>query len=220
MKLDKNTVTVLKNFSSVNTNLVIKPGKTFSTMSPAKDILATYTGDVEFDNTLSIYNLNEFLAVLTAFEDPSLELSDNYVTISEGNQKVTYVYADESLLITPTKKLNFPTPEIEFNLSKEQLMKILKMSAILSVDELSFIGDGDKIIARVSDSKNPSGNSFDIDLETKNSLVFKVIIKVEKIKVLPGGYKVEISSVGISKFTSDDAELQYYVGIESTSTFK
>ena len=40
MKLSNGTVTVLKNFSTINQNLVIKPGNKISTMSAMKNIVA------------------------------------------------------------------------------------------------------------------------------------------------------------------------------------
>lgn len=219
MKLDKNTEIVLKNFATINTNLVIKPGKSFSTWSMGKDILATYSGETEFAETVSIYNLPEFLAVLSAFKEPELDLGIKSVVVKEDKQKVTYVYADESLLSSPSKAINMPAAEIEFDLTADNLAKIQKMSSILSVGDLAFIGDGEKLIARVYDSKNPTGNSFDIDLETETQNTFNVILRVEKLKVIPSDYKVEISSKRISKFTSSAIELSYWIAVEGTSTF-
>ena len=48
MKLSENTLSVLKNFSTINQNLLIKPGKTLSTMSAMKNIVATAKVEEDF----------------------------------------------------------------------------------------------------------------------------------------------------------------------------
>ena len=40
MKIGKDTIEVLKNFSSINPNLVIKPGNKVSTIAEAKNVMA------------------------------------------------------------------------------------------------------------------------------------------------------------------------------------
>ena len=43
MEISANTVNILKNFASVNSNIIIKPGKKLMTISEAKNILAEAT---------------------------------------------------------------------------------------------------------------------------------------------------------------------------------
>lgn len=221
MNLSKETLSVLQNFASINTNLVIKPGKKFSTMSSSKDVMAEYEGDDDFEKQVSLFNLNELLGVVASFDKPELDLDDKFMTVKEGKQKVKYIYADESLLTTPSKAIQMPKAEINFALSAANLAKLQKMSAILAVEDLAFVGDGKKIIARVYDSKNPTGNSFDIDLETKTTEKFNVLFKVEKLKLMSGmDFDVEISSKKISKFLSKSIKLVTYVAVEASSTFE
>jgi hypothetical protein len=221
MNLSKETLSVLQNFSTINTNLVIKPGKKFATMSASKDVMSEYEGDDDFEKQVSVFNLNEFLAVVSSFEKPELVLDDKYMTVKEGKQKVKYIYADETLLTTPTKAIQMPKAEIEFEMTAGNLAKLQKMSSVLAVEDLAFVGDGKKIIARVYDSKNPTGNSFDVDLETKTSEKFNVLFKVDKLKLMTGmDFDVEVSSKKISKFSSKSIKLVTYVAVESASTFE
>lgn len=219
MQLSKETLDILKAFANINTNLVIKPGKKFSTMSASKDILADYEGTDDFTKQVSVFNLNELLGVIGSFGKPEIELDDKSMTVKEGKAKVTYVYAEESLLTTPTKALQMPKAEVEFDLTAEQLSQLKKMSGILAVEDIAFVGNGKKVIAKVFDSKNPTGNSFDIDLETSSTEKFNVLFKVEKLKLPDGGYKVELSSKKISRFTHESIKLSVFVAIEATSTF-
>jgi hypothetical protein len=219
MQLSKQTVDMLKAFAAINTNLVIKPGKKFATMSASKDIFAEYEGEDDFSKQVAVFNLNELLGVIGSFSKPELDLDDKAMTVKEGKAKVKYVYAEESLLTTPTKSLQMPTPDVEFDLSAETLAQLKKMSGILAVEDIAFVGDGKKVIAKVFDAKNPTGNSFDIDLETKTTEKFNVMFKVEKLKLPDGGYKVELSSKKISRFTHSAIKLSVFVAIEATSTF-
>lgn len=220
MQLTKQTVDVLKVFSTINTNLVVKPGKKITTVSVAKDVMAEYEGDDDFTKSVSLFNLNEFLGVVSAFDKPELDLDEKFMMIKEGKQKVKYVYADESLLTTPTKTIKMPDAEVEFDLSAANLARIQKMSGVLGVEDISFIGDGKKIIARVLDAKNATGNSFDIDLDTLTTETFDVQFKVEKLKLMGGlDYKVEISSKRISKFSAKTIKLTVFIAVEATSTF-
>jgi hypothetical protein len=220
MKLSKETLSVLKQFATINTNIVIKPGTKFSTMSASKDIMSEFEGSDQFDKQISIFNLNEFLGVVGSFESPELDLDDKFLTVKEDKQKVKYIYADESLLTTPSKSINMPKAEVVFDLSASQFAKIQKMAAVLAVEDLAFIGDGKKIIARVFDSKNPTGNQFDIDLETKTAETFNALFKVEKMKLLnEQDFNVEISSKKISKFTCTGIKLTTFIAVETSSTF-
>ena len=61
MRLSNDTVAVLKNFSSINQNLVIKAGNEISTMSAMKNIVAKADVKETFPKDFAIYDLNEFL---------------------------------------------------------------------------------------------------------------------------------------------------------------
>ncbi|SVD17748.1 uncharacterized protein METZ01_LOCUS370602, partial [marine metagenome] len=73
MNLSNETVSVLKNFATINQNLVIKSGSNISTMSAMKNIVASAEVKEVFPTEFAIYDLNEFLAALSLFEKPSLD---------------------------------------------------------------------------------------------------------------------------------------------------
>lgn len=221
MKLSDTTLAVLKCFSAINTNIVIKQGSKISTISASQDILAEYKCEEKFDKQVSIYNLNELLSVIASFSSPELELDDKFLTVKEGKNKVMYVYADESLLTKPPEKtLSMPNPEVSFTLAAESLVKIQKMAGILGVDDISIVGDGKSLTAKVCDISNPTGNKFELDLDTNSVLVFMAHFKVDKFtKLFAGEYAVEISSKKISKFTNKSVQLVEYLAVEADSEF-
>jgi len=219
VKLNKETVEILRNFASINTNLVIHPGKKISTMSATKDILAEYEGVDNFQKQVSIFNLSELLGAYSSFGDPELVLEDKNLIIKQGKQQVKYIYADESVLITPKKEIKMPSTDIEVELSGELITRLQKMASILSVEDLAIVGDGKTISVKVFDAKNPTANEFVVDVEVKTKDVFQVNFKVEKLRLYPSDYKVEISSKKISKWTATAVKLTVFIAVETTSVF-
>ena len=59
MKISKETLDVLKNFSAINPNLVINEGNKLSTIAEAKNIMASTTVSETFPKEIGIYDLNE-----------------------------------------------------------------------------------------------------------------------------------------------------------------
>ena len=77
MKLSNNTISVLKNYASINQNLMIKGGKEITTMSAMKNIIARAEVEEDFPQEVAIYDLNEFLSCLSLFKIPNLEIDHN-----------------------------------------------------------------------------------------------------------------------------------------------
>ena len=95
MKLNATTHDILKNFSEINTNILIKPGSELNTISTMRNIFAKATITESFDNEFGIYDLNEFLSVVSSLDKPELTLNDKHMTISaEGSRaKAKYFYS-------------------------------------------------------------------------------------------------------------------------------
>jgi hypothetical protein len=220
MILSKETLSLLKAFSSINSNILIKPGNKLATVSAAKDIMAEVEVAENFTKTAGIFNLNELLGVVSLFTSPEIEMDDKFLIVKEGKNKIKYVYADASLLTVPSKSITMPPSEINFTLTAGNLQKIQKASSALSVGDLAFIGDGSKIVAQVLDTKNPTSNNFELDLDTPTTEKFRVLFKVDKLKLVSDlDYSVAISSKKISKFSATSPKLSVFVAVESQSEF-
>lgn len=220
MKLSKETLTLLKNFSAINSNLLLKPGKTISTISAQKNVMADASIAEEIGQEFGIYDLNEFLGALSLFEDPELEFNDKFVKIKHAKNSVKFFSADPSVLAAPTKKINFPAAEIEFTIPAATLAMIQKTASVLSASDVSIVGDGTKISVVVGDKKNITGNSYEADVGEECDKVFCVNLKVENLKMLPGQYDVAIAARKISRFKATNSDLTYYVAIEADSSFE
>ena len=218
MKLSKETLAIIKNFSNINGNLSIKAGNKLSTVTAARNILAEAVIAEEFPCDFGIYDLSEFLGALSLFESPDLEFSSQYVNIVENNNGVRYYAAAASALTTVPPIKAFPTPDVEFDMTGQMLSHIQRVSSILRVADFSVIGDGSDITISVGDKTNPTGNVFTSKLGVTDK-EFKVNFKVENIKMMPGDYRVSIGAKKIARFQATNTQLTYYVAIELDSTF-
>ena len=218
MKLSKDTVALFKNFAGINSNLLLKTGNKLATISAQKNVMADATVAETFPE-FGIYDLNEFLGAMSLFEDPELTFSDKYVTIQEGSNSIKYFAADASVLTAPQKSITFPEAEIEFKLTTTMLNMIQKTASVLRASDVAIVGDGSTMSVVVGDKKNATGNSYSANVGTTDK-TFKVNLKVENLKMLPGDYNVSVSSKKISRFQSTSTDLVYYVAVEADSTFE
>ena len=221
MKLNTNTHNILKNFSEINTNILINPGKELSTISTMRNIFAKASIDESFDTEFGIYDLNEFLAVVSGMNKPELSLQDKHMTISpEGSKsKVKYFYSDPSVIVAPTKEVNMPEAEVTFSLTEANLEQLKKMAAILKSPDLALIGEkGGDIVLKVCDKKNDTSNNFDIVVGESATTDYTFYFKVENMKMIPGDYDVSVSSKSISHFKNKKLPIEYWIALEPDST--
>jgi len=221
MKLSDQTLSFLKNFSTINQSILFKQGTKLRTISVMKNILAEVTIDEELPQDFGIYDLNQFLNGLSLHYSPELDFAnEGHVVIREGKMRSKYFFADPQVIITPPEKpLTLPTEDVTFDLSTEQLDKLLKAAAIYQLPDLAVVGGEGVVKIVVRDKKNDTSNDFSIIVgETDKTFSFN--FKVENIKILPGTYNVVVSSKLLSRFTCKDHDLVYYIALEPDSTFE
>jgi hypothetical protein len=220
MKLSDKTLSVLKNFSSINQSILFKEGSKLRTISVMKNILAEATVSEEFMKDFGVYDLNQFLNGLSLHQSPELDFAnDGYVVIREGKMRSKYFFADPNVIVTPPdKSIDLPSEDVCFELSTEQLDKLLKAAAVYQLPDLCAVGENGVVKLLVRDKKNDTSNDFAIVVGETNS-EFSFNFKVENIKVLPGTYEVVVSRKLLSRFTSKNHDLTYYIALEPDSTF-
>jgi hypothetical protein len=217
MKLSNETTEVLKNFSTINQNLVIKQGSKISTMSAMKNIIANATVTEDFPREFAIYDLNEFLAVISLFEKPELDFKDNFVIITgEGTtDKVTYWYSDPSVVTTPQKEISMPSKEVSYTLSSNTLSDVQRAASVIGAPDM-VLENGN---LKVTDKKNGTANDYQTEVFDSNGSDYKFWFKVENLKIIPGTYDVEMSEKKISRFKNSKLDLEYFIALEPESTY-
>jgi len=221
MKLSDKTLSLLKNFSNINQSILFKEGSSLRTISVMKNILAEAKITEEIPKDFGIYDLSQFLNVnTTLFQSPELDFAnDGYVVIREGRSKQRFFFADPNVIITPPEKaITLPSEDVSFELSTEQLDRLLKAAAISQLPDLSVVGGEGVVKILVRDKKNDTSNDYSVVVgETDKDFSFN--FKVENIKILPGTYDVVVSQKLLSRFTSKNHDLTYYIALEPDSTF-
>lgn len=215
MKFSNETISVLKNFSNINPGLVFKPGSAIRTMHPQKTVMASATVSENFKQVARIYDLSRFLATLSLFDDPDVEFTDTKFIISSGRSKVSYTYAAEAMVVSaPDKDIKFPDPEAVVALTWKELDSVIRAAGVLKLSEVAFTSDGSTISLAAVDSKNPTADAYEIIVaEGITTPDFRMIIKVENLRLMQNDYEVALSSKGLAHFKSPKVE--YYIALEA-----
>lgn len=218
MKFSDRTLTILKNFATINPSLVMHPGKEIRTMSLHKNVMAVAQIEDEIPSQACIYDMSRFLSVYGLYKSPDIEFNERSFIIKEGKRKTNYIFADPSMVVAPPKdkKISVPNPEVEVSVEWDDLQAVIKASGVLQLPEIAFVGEEGTLYLRAIDSSNPSADTFGVELGETND-EFQLIFKNENLKMLPADYKVKLSSKGISEFQCDD--IKYFIAIESKSSF-
>ena len=216
MKLSNETKEVLKNFSTINQNLVIKQGSNISTMSAMKNIIANAKVTEEFPKEFAIYDLNEFLAALSLFAKPELDFKEDFVLFTEENKALKYWYSDPSVVTTPQKEITMPSVEISYKLSSSTLSEVQRAAAVIGAPDMLL--ENGKL--KVTDKKNSTANDYETPLDVgENDAKYKFWFKVENLKIIPGTYDVEMSSKKISRFKNTSVDVEYFIALEPESSY-
>jgi hypothetical protein len=221
MNLSSDTVSVLKNFSDINQNILVKPGNKVQTISTMKNILAEAEISEKFESEFAIYDLPEFLRSVELFDKPELKFNGgSNVQIADSNSKqaIKYFFADKSVIVSPTKNITMPDKEVTFTFKKETFAKLLKAATTLNLPDIAVKGDGKSINLVATDKKNKSSNEYSLVVgETDKS--FTAYFKTENFKMVSDDYDVAISKQKISHFVNRNKPIQYWIALEPDSEF-
>lgn len=222
MEISAETVNVLRNFSGINGNLIIRPGNRLMTISEAKNILAEATVKEEFANEVGIYDLTEFLNMLGLVDNPRVRFEDYYMNIGgqSGRELIKYYYADTEMLTSPTKPITMPEADVWFTLDQSTLSGLKKAASIFGHGQMVIEPDDGAIRLSVSDPENKTSNTYSVVVDGGyNNDTFNFVLNIVNLRMVSDDYQVKISSKLISEFTNSDETLKYWVALEKSSTY-
>lgn len=214
--LSQTTLNILKNFATINNGIIIKKGNTLRTISNAENILASANVEESFPQTFAIYDLNQFLAGLSLFDNPSLVFdNDDYVTIKDGRSRVKYYFSDPEITLktAPDKSVKYPGSDIQFTLSASNIAAIQKATGIYKLPDLNISSD-EEIVLSVRDNEVSTSNTYDIIVPGTFEGSHSLDLKVENIRLLQGDYQVGVSQYHISEWKHLNLDLTYYIALE------
>lgn len=223
MNISQETIALLKNYASINSNIVIRSGNTIRTISPSKNIFCEATVPEDFPTDFGIYDLSKFLATISMFKDPIFEFEDTHVVISSkgSRSKVKYFYSDPENLIKSDKKMKMPPAVINFRLDGKDLLELQKASAVLGLPDAELTRKGNRLMLVVLDRKDSTSHTYAIDVgECDTDAEFKFLFKVAALMMLPGSYNVRVSDQKVAEFCNEGGQMFYWISLESDSIFK
>lgn len=220
MKFSETTLNVLKNFSSINSGLVLQKGNVQKTMSPEKSILV----EAQFDDTMpeqfGVYDLNQFLGNITTLGSPELSFTNNAVTMDAGDITLSYYSCSPNLIVSPPdKELKLKQTDVSFTLTNAVLSKLLKLAAMNNLTHLSIVGKNGEIRLQTHEKANDTSNHASFKLNDYDGKDFVGSFKVDNIKLITGDYDVEVQLGAFAKFTLRSGPLKdkikYFIALES-----
>lgn len=213
--ISKETIDILKNFSSINKSIVIKPGSKLSTISVNKNIMSTAEIQESFDSQISIYDLSSFLGCLSLFDQPQFDTSNSqYLAVSDssGRSKTRFFYADPDVIVQPPdKELQMPSEDVHFTLEAGTLQSLQRAAAVYQVPDLCLYGENGTLKLCVTDKKNETSNTFSMEVgECKDDFCY--CFKIENLKLLLCDYKVTVSKHNVAFFEGEN--VRYWIALE------
>lgn len=224
MKLSKETQATLKNFSMINSGIVLSPGNFIMTKNINGSIYAEATIEDTIDEELAIYDLNGFLNLLSMVGDAEITKSGLDLVISNKTTKINWPLSDKSAIVFPANRVNFPPASIEFELKGEDYSQLTRVSRAMGIDTVVIKNEGGKLLLAghnfVTDHNlaKPLYTLTLCDYDGPNNFAFT--LNMSNMKFQPDDYTVQIyaSSAGIAaQFITKDKESKYVVSLEKTS---
>lgn len=220
MKLSENTLNVLKNFSAINSGLVLQKGNIQKTISASKSVLVEAELEDKIPEQFGIYDLNQFLGNVTTLDNPELTFSGNVLEMKDGTVTFNYRACSPSLITSPPdKELEIKKVDVSFILTNTILTKLLKLASMNNLTHLSVVGKKGEIRLQMHERANDTSNEASFKLNDYNGEDFIASFKVENLKLVPGDYSVEIQLGAFAKFVACSGvfkdKIKYFVALET-----
>ncbi len=217
MKLSKDTIKILENFSEISNSILIKPGNVIKTICAEDIILAEAEVPEDFPKAFAIYELKKFLRGLIIQNDPELDFeeSNSYVIIRDGRQKLKYYYCDQQFVKDCYEtEINIKDNPLKFKLEHSSLDRLIKTTSVYTLPNICIISEDGLIKIVAKDRENPTSTEFSIEVGNSNKS-FDLTLKPENLKIIPGSYEVSLyEDSRILKFYSNTRKLTYYIAME------
>jgi len=216
MKLSENTMNVLKNFSSINDGLVLQKGTKQRTMAPDQTVLIEATLSDDFPEQFGIYELNKFIGNITTLNDPELTFGKDSVIMQDSDIRLNWYSCSPSLIVSPPdKELVIKKIDVAFDLTADLLKKILRLSLMNNLSNITLIGKDGELRLQTHEKKNDTSNFAYTKIADYDGKDFTVSFKADKFKMIPDDYHVEVSIGTFAKFTNKSGTLNYYIAQET-----
>ncbi|UNH61277.1 sliding clamp [Synechococcus phage S-SZBM1] len=242
MKFTDYEMEVLQSFRDINPSIMFKPGHRVSTISNNKNILAVANfPSTDFPNQAPIYDLGNLINSIrilgsnTTTSSPDVDFLEKRVDIVSNRSRIKYYYAEPRMVTTPPESIqDLGAPVVSTYLTMEDLRRINTVASTYQLPDVCFSGKDGQLTAIVTDKRNTSSNSMEIELgETDRNFCF--CMKVENLSVIrftgannpSEGYNLDLFECKVARFSATIAEraqstvdsLVYLIALEPDSEY-
>lgn len=202
MKLTKETIATLKNFSAINPGIILKKGNVLITKNMTNVVYGEATLNQDLEHEIGIYDLNSFLGILNLVGDEAdITVDDRTgnIRVSNDRLKINYPGASAAAIVSPKGRVTPPASDVDYELSNDDLKQLMKMSNQLKVDRLEFLPiDGRLMIKGWEEiDKNNPNEMFCLDMgEYAGTADFHFFIRKDNMKLVAtdfGDYKLSFT---------------------------
>ena len=194
MKLSDNTRNILKNFSQINQSLLFKQGTVLRTVTEEKTLYGEATIAEEIPRDFAVHDLQQLLSALSMFNDPTIDVREDCLYISDGVMNLQYLYCDPETIVTPPdKKMNIPAQIAELTIDQNQYSQIKKAAATLNSEYYWFyIEDGGIRIGVGEDGRHVLEMKPTTGTVLDNVVSAKAAFSVAQLSYIPGPYTIKV----------------------------
>lgn len=222
MKFSDKTISILKNFSTINKCFVFRKGKRQRIMSPFAEIFAEAIIEEDIPTDVGISDLSKFLSVLSLYKEYDIEFQDKNFLIKslDGKNSTKYFYDEiKNLKGIPdgNAKIKFPEEFLEFKISKNVYNNVIKAANTLQLEDLCFRAEEGKLHFQALKSNVSDNNIHTVEIG-KCEEKFKLVMSMQHMKLLDLDYNVQITKNNKVKFLTEDNTLYYIVAITEKSS--
>lgn len=217
MKLSSNTLNVLKNYSSINKNMVFTQGNILRTFSNSKAIYSVAQIEEEIPMDFAIYDLPSMLGMLTCLDEPEIVCHENNIEIVSTNDKGSFdvFYCDMDLVVVPPTSEPNIDPIYSFKVSLEEFQHLMKSISVTGSPSLTIKCDGENVTMIANDRDNNTSSSYKKVIGKFDSK-FDVYVSVENLKIIPDDYEIIIAMTKSKKtallnFKSESKKVEYWI---------
>jgi len=219
MQFTNNLIEVLRNYSIINSSILFKPGNIVSTRSKELNIVSMAKVNVEIPVEFAIYDLNEFLGILSILNEPKAEFTKNQVILKDDNKTVKYTFTNvDSIISSPYKRIDISPNDVitQFYFSSSDFDNILKACSILKSKDVTIEGDSDtgEINIIAGNYKDKTSSSYIIGTKNINDEIttnFRRVFNIDNLKLIKRNYVTTIPTSKLLQFESDDKAIVYWV---------
>jgi len=242
MKFTDYEMEVLQSFRDINPSIMFKPGNRVATISNNKNILAVANfPSTSFPNQAPIYDLSnlinsiKILGSSNSSNSPDVDFLEKRVDIVCNRSRIKYYYAEPRMVTTPPDKIqDIGSPVVTTTLTMADLHRMNTVASTYQLPDVCFSGRDGQLTAIVTDKRNSSSNSMEIELgETDREFCF--CMKVENLSVIRStgannpseGYDLELYECKVAKFIAKISQraqssvdsLEYLIALEPDSEY-